>query len=146
MLVWFRNSIVVGVMTSVGCLTLGIPAAYAFSRFRFRGSTAVLMLIVASQMFPLILVLISLYLVYRDLKLLDTLPGLALAFMTFAFQPLAQLVEGWPRVLLQQLSIRTHFHDFVRGMVDVNHLVFFVTMTGLFLFLSVKLLEMRRWR
>ena len=69
-----------------------------------------------------------------------------LAFMTFAFQPLAQVVEGWPRVLLQQLSIRTHFHDFVRGMVDVNHLVFFVTMTALFLFLSVKLLEMRRWR
>ena len=68
-----------------------------------------------------------------------------LAFMTFAFQPMAQLVEGWPRVLLQQLSIRAHFHDFVRGMVDVNHLVFFLTMTCLFLFLSVKLLEMRRW-
>ncbi len=69
-----------------------------------------------------------------------------LAFMTFAFQPLAQLVEGWPRVLLQQLSIRMHFHDFVRGMVDMNHLVFFVTMIGLFLFLTVRILEMRRWR
>jgi ABC-2 type transport system permease protein len=69
-----------------------------------------------------------------------------LAFMTFAFQPFAQVVEGWPRVVLQQLSIRTHFHDFVRGMVDMNHLVFFVTMTALSLFLTVKVLEMRRWR
>jgi len=84
MLVWFRNSTVVGLVTAVGCLGLGIPAGYAFSRFRFRGSTVILMLIVASQMFPLILVLIALYLLYRDLGLLNTLPGLALAFMAFS--------------------------------------------------------------
>lgn len=69
-----------------------------------------------------------------------------LALMTFAFHALSQLVEGWPKVLLQQLSIRTHFHDFVRGLFDLNHVVFFVTMTGLFLFMTVKLLETRRWQ
>ena len=68
-----------------------------------------------------------------------------LALMTFASHALAQLVEGWLRVMLQQLSVRTHFHDFVRGMLDLNHVVFFVTTTGLFLFLTVKRLEMRRW-
>ncbi len=68
-----------------------------------------------------------------------------LALMTFASFALAGKVEGWPRVLLQHLSIRTHFHDFVRGMVDLNHVVFFLTTTGLFLFLTVKRLEMRRW-
>lgn len=71
-----------------------------------------------------------------------------LALMTFAFQALATLpeVEGWPRVVLQQLSIQTHFRDFVRGMLDVNHTVFFLTTTGFFLFVTVKLLEVRRWR
>ena len=69
-----------------------------------------------------------------------------LALMTFAFHALAQLVEGWPKVVLQQLSIRTHFHDFVRGLFDLNHVVFFVTTTGLFLFLTVKVLEARRWQ
>lgn len=68
-----------------------------------------------------------------------------LALMTFASHALAQLVEGWPRVLLQQLSIRSHFHDFVRGMLDLNHVVFFLTMTAFFLFVTVKRLEMRRW-
>ena len=68
-----------------------------------------------------------------------------LALMTFASHALAQAVEGWPRALLQHLSIRTHFHDFVRGMVDLNHVVFFLTTTGLFLFFTVKRLEMRRW-
>ncbi len=69
-----------------------------------------------------------------------------LALMTFAFQAMSQLVEGWPKVVLQQLSIRSHFHDFVRGMLDLNHVVFFLSTTGLFLFLTVKLLEVRRWQ
>ena len=70
-----------------------------------------------------------------------------LALMTFAAGGLARLFEGgWPRTLLQQLSVQTHFEDFVRGLITVNHLVFFVSMTALFLFLTVKLLETRRWQ
>lgn len=68
-----------------------------------------------------------------------------LALMTFASHYLAQEIEGWPRVLLQQMSVRTHFHEFVRGMLDTNHIVFFLTTTAFFLFLTVKRLEMRRW-
>lgn len=69
-----------------------------------------------------------------------------LALMTFASHALAQLVEGWPRVVLQQLSVRSHFQDFVRGMFDLNHAVFFVTTTAFFLFITVKRLEVRRWQ
>ena len=68
-----------------------------------------------------------------------------LALMTFASHALALDMEGWPRVLMQQISVRTHFHEFVRGMLDTNHVVFFLTTTALFLFLTVKRLEMRRW-
>jgi ABC-2 type transport system permease protein len=69
-----------------------------------------------------------------------------LALMTFAFEGLAQQVDGWMRVGLQHLSVRTHFAAFVRGMLNLNHVVFFLTMCGLFLFLTVKRLEMRRWQ
>ena len=69
-----------------------------------------------------------------------------LALMTFASHALAQQTEGWIKVLLQQMSIRTHFQDFVRGTLDLNHLVFFVTTTAFFLFISVKTLETRRWQ
>lgn len=69
-----------------------------------------------------------------------------LALMTFASHALALQTEGWIKVLLQQMSIRTHFQDFVRGTLDLNHLVFFVTMTAFFLFISVKTLEARRWQ
>lgn len=69
-----------------------------------------------------------------------------LALATFASQGLATVVDGWPKALLQHLSIRTHFFDFVRGLLDLNHVVFFVTTTILFLFLTVKRVEMRRWQ
>ena len=69
-----------------------------------------------------------------------------LALMTFASHALATKTEGWTKVLLQQMSIRTHFQDFVRGTLDFNHFVFFVTMTAFFLFISVKTLETRRWQ
>ncbi|MFQ5592416.1 MAG: ABC transporter permease [Phycisphaerae bacterium] len=69
-----------------------------------------------------------------------------LALMTFAAHALALRIEGWPRTLLQQLSVSAHFRDFVRGMLDVNHVLFFLTTTGFFLFATIKLLEVRRWR
>lgn len=70
-----------------------------------------------------------------------------LALMTFASQGLATQVEtGWLRAVLQQVSIRSHYNDFVIGVIDLNHVVFFLTVTILFLFFSVKRLEMRRWQ
>ncbi len=69
-----------------------------------------------------------------------------LALMTFASDELARQVEtGWIRVFLQQISVASHFNDFVRGMLDLNHVTFFLSTTALFLFLTVKRLEMRRW-
>ena len=69
-----------------------------------------------------------------------------LALMTFAAGGLAQeFGAGWTRVVLQHISIRSHFHAFVRGMFDLNHVTFFLTTTGLFVYLAIKRLEMRRW-
>ena len=70
-----------------------------------------------------------------------------LAIITFASFELATRVGiGWIRAVMQQVSVRVHFGDFVRGVLDMNHVVFFVTTTALFLFLTVKRLEMRRWQ
>ena len=69
-----------------------------------------------------------------------------LAVLTFLANYLAREQEGNLRVVLQHLSIMTHFQDFARGLFDVNHLIFFLSTTALFLFGSVKVLESRRWR
>jgi len=45
-----------------------------------------------------------------------------------------------------KLNAMTYFKDFSRGILDARGLVFFISATALFLFLSVKTLESRRWR
>ncbi len=69
-----------------------------------------------------------------------------LLILTFMVKVLALKQTGGVGLLLHHLSIREHFDDFTRGLVDTNHLVFFLTTTGLFLFLTAKVLESRRWR
>jgi len=69
-----------------------------------------------------------------------------LAILTFLANYLGQHLSGLPRIILQQLDVFSHYPDFSRGALVLNHVVFFVTMTALFLFLTVKTLESRRWR
>ena len=83
-LTWFRNSVLVGLGTSFASLLFAVPAGYAFSRYRFRGSNGILLFIVGSQMFPIVLLLISIYLMFRNLSLLNTLHGLIFAYMSFS--------------------------------------------------------------
>ncbi len=52
---------------------------------------------------------------------------------------------GWANVF-NQLGFTGHFNDFVSGIIDSAHIVYFLTVTALFLFLSIRALESRRWR
>ena len=67
-----------------------------------------------------------------------------------AFSLLAQALVAYAPAPLNELAARlnvmTYFRDFSRGVFDTRGLVFFLTATGMFLFLSVKTLESRRWR
>lgn len=69
-----------------------------------------------------------------------------LAIFTFLANYVAQSLDGWQRAVIQHLSIVAHFQDFARGLLDMNHMIFFVSTAALFLFLAVKVLESRRWR
>jgi ABC-2 type transport system permease protein len=48
--------------------------------------------------------------------------------------------------MLQQVSMIEHMQEFVRGIVDTRYVVFYVSLTVLFLFLTWKVVESRRWK
>lgn len=50
------------------------------------------------------------------------------------------------RKVLNYLNINRQFEPFSKGMIDTSRIVFFVSSIALFLFLSVKVVESRRWR
>ncbi|ACZ83946.1 sugar ABC transporter permease [Streptosporangium roseum] len=73
---WFANSMAVGVTTAAGSVFLGACAAYAFSRFRFRGRRAGLLGLVFVQLFPQLLAYVAIFLLLSELK--DVFPAIGL--------------------------------------------------------------------
>jgi multiple sugar transport system permease protein len=73
------NSAVIAAGTAILSLVLMLVSAYALSRYRFRGKGLTLMLLVATQMLPQIMLLVPLFIILRVVGLLDTLFGVIAA-------------------------------------------------------------------
>lgn len=99
-----RNSLVVAGATTALCVGLGTIAAYALARLHFRGRSAVLGALLAVTMFPQISIVSPLYLLLRELRLLDTYPGLVLPYLTFAMPLTVWLLTTYFRQLPRDLE------------------------------------------
>jgi raffinose/stachyose/melibiose transport system permease protein len=77
------NSTIVAVATTVGVVVLGVMASYVLARYRFRGRGAMYALFAAGLMFPATVAITPLYILIRDLGLVNTLPGVILPQIAF---------------------------------------------------------------
>ncbi|WP_163509818.1 carbohydrate ABC transporter permease [Fodinicola acaciae] len=86
---YFINSVLVASISSIASVTLAVFAAYAISRYSFRGRELFRMTVLSTQMFPGILFLLPLYLIYVNIgqvtgiKLVGNLSGLIITYLTF---------------------------------------------------------------
>ena len=55
-------------------------------------------------------------------------------------------IGGTASTVIGELSIKSHFDDFERGVIDTKHVVYYLSVIAFFLFLSIRTLESRRWR
>ncbi|WP_341994399.1 carbohydrate ABC transporter permease [Microbacterium sp. LWH7-1.2] len=78
------NSTIVGVATTVGVIALGLMASYVLARYHFRGRGALYALFAAGLMFPITVAITPLYIVVRDMGLINTLAGVILPQIAFA--------------------------------------------------------------
>ena len=73
---WIFNSASVAIAVTIGTLMLTSLAAYAISKLKFKGRTAIFLLITAGMMVPIESIIIPLYQEMAELKLLNTYVGL----------------------------------------------------------------------
>ncbi|HEX7091129.1 MAG TPA: carbohydrate ABC transporter permease [Longimicrobiales bacterium] len=99
-----RNSLVVAGTTTALSVVVGALCAYALARLRFRGKAAILGFILAVTMFPQISIVPPLYLMLRELRLINTYPGLIFPYMTFALPLTVWLLTGFFRQLPRELE------------------------------------------
>ncbi len=79
-LTWLKNSFFVAGLTTILCLTLATSGAFAFSRFRFTGREAILILFLAINAFPGVLALVPITQILRSIGLFGKLAGLIFAY------------------------------------------------------------------
>ncbi|MBK6599973.1 MAG: carbohydrate ABC transporter permease [Betaproteobacteria bacterium] len=84
LLLHLRNSLVTAGGGALLTVALGMYAAYGFAKYRYRGRTPLMYLMLSAQMFPFAVLLISLYPLLQRLGLLDTRIGLVIAYIVLA--------------------------------------------------------------
>src|SRR5437879_9199272 len=81
--VYLGNSVLVATCTVLLTLAIATPAAYALTRFRFRGREAISATVLFTYMFAPIMVIIPFYVLIRTPQLTSTRAGLVLAYTAF---------------------------------------------------------------
>ncbi|ATY12499.1 carbohydrate ABC transporter permease [Amycolatopsis sp. AA4] len=97
---YLSNSLIVTLGAVLAALVVGVLAAIPLARFRFRGRKGFLLLILVAQLAPLSALFIPMYLLMRDIGLLNTLPSLLLVYfatsLPFTVWMLYGFVNGIP--------------------------------------------------
>jgi multiple sugar transport system permease protein len=75
----YLNSIIVATLTTLLAISISVFAGYAFARFRFRGRHVLIISLLLVYMLPTIALMIPMLVIFRNLGLLNTFPGLILA-------------------------------------------------------------------
>lgn len=89
------NSLIVTSVTVLLCLLTGTIAAYAFSRFSFPGRTQLMLGYLVVRMFPAVLMIIPLFIIMREVGLLDKTFGLAVAYTSFLLPLFVWMLKGF---------------------------------------------------
>lgn len=100
----FMNSIAVSVATTLVGLLLATTAAYAFSRFRFPGREAGLGALLLTQLFPGVVMMIPLYLILKQLHLLNSLAGLVLVYASTSVPFSTFMLKGYFDTIPKELE------------------------------------------
>ncbi len=98
------NSAVTTALTVAICIITGTLAAYAVARARFAGRRKVLMLLLAVRMFPAVMIVIPLFITLRNIGLLDTRLGLALAYTALLLPVFIWMMKGFLDAIPQELE------------------------------------------
>jgi multiple sugar transport system permease protein len=91
----FKNSVLVAGFSTLLATLLGVPAAWAYSRFTLKASKDQLFFILSTRFMPPVVVVIPIFLMYRDLDLIDTKLGLVLIYAAFNLPFTIWMMKGF---------------------------------------------------
>lgn len=104
MLPALRNSTVVALTVLVLDLLLGVPAAFAFARFKLRFRDGLIYLVLGSRIVPDIVLIIPFYLLFQSLALTDTLTALVVSYVGMTLPFTIFILAGYFETIPEELG------------------------------------------
>lgn len=92
---WLGNSLLITIMTAAIGVILSATAAYGISRYKFPTRSALLVLLMGTQMIPVVVLLLPLYFILRRLNLIDTYAGVIVAYCVTTLPFCIWLLKGY---------------------------------------------------
>jgi len=110
-----RNSAAIAGSVTVLALLLGIIAAYALTRLRFRGRSAVLGVFLATSMFPGVAILTPLFGLFADLGWIDTYRAMVIPDISFSLPLGIWILTSFFRAMPWELEAAARVDGATRG-------------------------------
>ncbi len=135
-----KDSLIVALGSTALGLALTLTASYSFARFKFRGRQFFLIQFLVINMFPIVLLIIPLFIIMRNLGLMDTHLALIIAYSTFTIPFSTWMMTGFfqsiPRELDESAQIDGlgRFGTFVRVILPIA--LPGVSATGIYIFIN----------
>jgi multiple sugar transport system permease protein len=101
---YLTNSLSVALLATALSVPIGTAAGYAFSRFDFVGSRMLLLLLLLTRAVPGVALSLPLFLIMRNIGLVDTIHGLAFVYMAMNIPFTAWLMDGFFRRIPRELD------------------------------------------
>ena len=98
------NSAFVGILTTIGVVVLGVMASYVVARYNFSASNAMYSLFAAGLMFPMTVAITPLYILVRELGLMNTHWGIILPQIAFSLPTTIIILVPFLRAIPKELE------------------------------------------
>lgn len=108
---YFLNSIIVGLASAVLATLAGALAAYGLARFRLRGGSAIMMFFMASLAFPIPLLMLSMYIMFVRIDLIDSYLALVIGHTVITLPVTVWLLKSF----FEQLPVEVEEAAYVDG-------------------------------
>ncbi|RPE27651.1 carbohydrate ABC transporter permease [Kitasatospora cineracea] len=100
----FANSLVVALASTVGTVLLGLMVSFVLARYDFRLKGAMYSLFAAGLMFPLVIAITPLYIVVKDLGLVDNLLGVIVPQIAFGLPMTVIILVPFLRAIPREIE------------------------------------------
>jgi len=100
----FKNSVIVATVTTVGVVVLGVMVSFALARYEFKLKGAMYALFASGLMFPLVVAITPLFIIVKDLHLIDSLTGIIIPQIAFGLPTTVIILTPFLRAIPKEIE------------------------------------------